>query len=181
MNDGLIPRRYAKALLKVAVERHDDRRVYELSNTLCDSFASCPSLQDTLSNPFIASDKKIELLTTASGAASSDATFADFLLLLKKNERLDLACDIARAYCDDYRKANNIYRVTVTAAAPMGQAEEDRLKKLITSHLNGGSMEYTFKVDPELIGGFTVAIDSEKLDTSVRTQLKQLQLQLLGK
>ena len=180
MNDGLIPRRYAKALLKVAVERHDDKRVYELSNTLCDSFASCPALQDTLSNPFIAPDKKIELLTPASGASASDATFVDFLQLLKKNERLDIAFGIARAYCDDYRKANNIYRVTVTAAAPMGEAEETRLKKLVTSHLKGGTMEYTFKIDPELIGGFTVTIDSEKLDTSVKNQLKQLQLKLLG-
>ncbi len=180
MNDGLIPRRYAKALLKVAIERHDDKRVYELSNNLCDSFASCPALQDTLSNPFIAPDKKIKLLTTASGASAADTTFADFLLLLKKNDRLDIARDIARAYCDDYRKANDIYRVTVTAAAPMGEAEEDRLKKLITSHLRGGSMEYTFRVDPELIGGFTVMIDSEKLDTSVKNQLKQLQLKLLG-
>lgn len=180
MNDGLIPRRYAKALLKVAVERHDDKRLYELSNTLCDSFASCPALQDTLSNPFIAPDKKIELLTTAAGAGASDTTFSDFMRLLKKNERLDLAREIARVYCVDYRKANNIYRVVVTAAAPMGEAEEARLKKLIASHLNGGTMEYSFKVDPDLIGGFTVTIDSEKLDTSVSNQLKQLQLKLLG-
>ncbi|MBD5224954.1 MAG: ATP synthase F1 subunit delta [Bacteroidales bacterium] len=180
MNDGLIPRRYAKALLKVAIERHDDKRIYQLSNTLYDSFASCPALQNTLSNPFIASDKKIELLMTASGASASDSTFSDFLQLLKKNERLDLARDIARSYCDDYRKANNIYRVTVTAAAKMAEAEENRLKQLIVSHLNGGTMEYTFKVDPELIGGFTVTIDSEKLDTSVKNQLEQLRLKLLG-
>ena len=180
MNDGLIPRRYAKALLKVALERHDDRRLYALSHTLCDSFVSCPGLQETLSNPFIAADKKIQLLTTAAGAGADAVTFADFLQLLRKNDRLDLAYEIALAYCDDYRKANNIYRVAVTAAAPMDSDEETRLKKLIEAHLRGGTMEYTFKVDPELMGGFTVTIDSEKLDTSVRNQLKQLQLKLLG-
>ena len=32
MNEGLIPRRYAKALYKVAVERGDDRELYDLMN-----------------------------------------------------------------------------------------------------------------------------------------------------
>ena len=62
----------------------------------------------------------------------------------------------------------------------MDKTEEDRLKKLIASHLGGGTMEYTFKVNPDLIGGFTVTIGSEKLDTSVKNQLKQLHLKLLG-
>ncbi len=41
-------------------------------------------------------------------------------------------------------------------------------------------MEYTFRVDPDLIGGFTVDIDNERLDASVKNELKQLRLRLLG-
>ncbi len=180
MNEGLIPRRYAKALLKVAVERHDDKTLYELMGNLCDSFVANPQLEVTLANPFIEDAKKMELLATAAGADKSDSTFFDFLKLLKNNNRLDMARGIAIAYEDDYRTANGIYRVEVTAAAPMDKSEEDRLKKLIASHLDGGTMEYTFKVNPDLIGGFTVSIGSEKLDTSVKNQLKQLQLKLLS-
>lgn len=180
MNEGLIPRRYAKALLKVAVERHDEKRLYELMKNLEGSFAAHPELESTLSNPFIASDKKIDLLATAAGAGKDDSTYLDFLKLLKQNNRLDMARGIALAYGDDYRSANNIYPVEVTAAAPLGASEEDRLKKLILTHLKGGTMEYSFKVNPDLIGGFTVRIGSEKLDSSVRNQLKQLQLKLLG-
>lgn len=180
MNEGLIPRRYAKALLKVAVERHDEKRLYLLMKNLGESFAAHPELEATLSNPFIVADKKIELLATAAGAGNDDVTYMDFLKLLKQNNRLDLARGIALAYGDDYRQANNIYPVEVTAAAKLDPSEEERLKKLIESHLNGGTMEYTFKVNPDLIGGFTVRIGSEKLDTSVRNQLKQLQLKLLG-
>ena len=119
-------------------------------------------------------------MATAAGADKSDTTFRDFLKLLKNNNRLDMARAIALAYGDDYREANGIYRVEVTAAAPLDKEEEARLKSLIAAHLNGGTMEYTFKVNPDLIGGFTVTIGSEKLDTSVRNQLKQLQLKLLG-
>ena len=62
----------------------------------------------------------------------------------------------------------------------MDSAEESRLKKLVQSHLKGGTMEYTFKVDPDLIGGFTVSIGLEKLDSSVRNSLNELRLKLLG-
>ena len=180
MNEGLIPRRYAKALLKFAVERGDDKRLYELTDNLAASFVSHPDLETTVANPFIAPDKKIQLLTTAAGATDKDTTYLDFLKLLRKNNRIDMARSIALAYGEDYRKNNGIYKVEVTAAAPMDRDEEQRLKTLIQGHLKGGTMEYTFRVDPELIGGFTVSIGSEKLDSSVRNQLKELRLKLLG-
>lgn len=180
MNEGLIPRRYAKALLKFAVEKHQDTRLYELMTSLAHSFEVLPELDSTVANPFIAADKKIGLLTTAAGADKNDSAYLDFLKLLKKNNRLPLTRQIALAYIDDYRKANNIYRVEITSAAPLGAAEEERLKKLIGSHLGGATMEYGSKVDPSLIGGFTVNIGSEKLDASVSNELEQLRLKLLG-
>jgi len=79
MNEGLIPRRYAKALLKVAVERHDDKKLYEIMRSLCDSFVAAPELEATLANPFIDSEKKMELLATAAGADKSVSTFFDFI------------------------------------------------------------------------------------------------------
>lgn len=180
MNEGLIPRRYAKALLKFAVEKHADKRVYELMTNLARSFAANPPLDSTMANPFIAPDKKVDLLMTAAGADASDEVYGDFLKLLRSNNRLPLARAIAMAYAEDFRKANNIYRVEVTAAAPMMAAGEERLKKLILSHLKGGTMEYDFKVNPDLIGGFTVNIGSERLDASVRNELEQLRHKLLG-
>ena len=48
------------------------------------------------------------------------------------------------------------------------------------SHLDGGTMEYHHRVDPALIGGFTVTIDNDKLDASVADELKQLRLKLLS-
>lgn len=180
MNDGLIPRRYAKALLKFAKEKNAEKRVYELMNALSRSFAAEPSLEATVANPFIAPGQKVQLLSTAAGAASTDTVYADFLKLLLDNNRIEFVRAIALAYEDDYRRENHIYKVEVTAAAPMAPEGETRLKSLIESHLNGGTMEYSFRVDPELIGGFTVNIGSEKLDASIKNELEQIRLKLLG-
>ena len=104
----------------------------------------------------------------------------DYLKLLVENNRLDAARDIALAYMKIYRSEHRIYLVTVTSAAPMGAVEENRLKALIERHLDGGTMEYHHRVDPALIGGFTVTIDNDKLDASVADELKQLRLKLLS-
>lgn len=197
MNEGLIPNRYAKALYKFACEKGADQGLYRLMGNLVKSFADNPALTDAVTNPFVVDDKKIQLLQTA--AAESTATdnstavvagsgkdsavssvYADFLKLLKQNKRLAMVREIALAYREIYRRQNRIYRVTIVSAQQLDSSEEERLKNLVASHLNGGKMEYTFRVDPDLIGGFTVDIDNERLDASVKNELKQLRLRLLG-
>ena len=180
MNEGLIPHRYAKALYKVAVERGEDRALYDLCGRLADAFAEEPTIQQTVANPFVSDADKLKLLMTAAGATDKDHTYCDFLKLLADNRRIDFAGAVARDYRAIYRFQNNIYRVDVVSAAKLDPSEEERLKKMIENRLDGGKMEYTSSVDPSLIGGFTVNIDNRRLDASVKNQLKQLRLALLN-
>ncbi len=181
MNEGLIPRRYAKALYKLASEQGKDKQIYALMNNLSASFASAPALQATVSNPFVSDTDKKALLTTGAAANADDHLFADFLKLLVENKRIDMAGAIARDYADLYRREHQIHLVTVTSAAPLDPADEKRLKDLILRHLEGGTMEYMSVVNPDLLGGFTVNIGNEKLDASIANELKQLRLNLLSK
>lgn len=181
MNEGLIPRRYAKALYEVALEKKADKRVYVLMKTLADSFGNTQGLADVLANPFIPAADKSRLLITASGATETDTVFADFLKLLNRNGRIDMARAIATAYIKIYREKNHIYEVRIESAAPLTDAEEARLKSLISRHLDGGTMEYSSTVNPDLIGGFTVAVGNERIDASISNELKQLRLNLITK
>lgn len=181
MNEGLIPSRYAKALYKFALEKGESGRVYELMRSLSAAFAGNDGLQPVMSNPFVSYADKVALLDTASGATPSDDCFHDFLKLLIANKRMDLIRGIALSYEDFYRRENNIYRVNTVMAAPMAAADEKRLKSMIEKHLGGAAMEYTSTIDQSLIGGFVVNIDSERLDASIKNELKQLRLKLLSK
>lgn len=183
MNDGLIPRRYATALYKYAVEKGTDKELYALMSALVSSYAATPELGKALANPYLSVDSKRTLILSACGLKpnESNALIDAFVRLLDDNHRMNMAGDIAQAYCDIYRKANNIYKVTVTSASPLDKASEERLKQIITSQLNGGKMEYTSSINPDLIGGFTVNIDNNRLDASVANELKQLRLKLLSK
>ncbi len=197
MNQGLIPRRYAKALFKVALEKGVDADLYSRMTALQQAFADNASLQKVMSNPFVSTADKTQLLTTAAGIvpaeapkakakakaaepAPADTLFADFLRLLVDNNRLDLARGIAHAYCDIYREHHNIHVVRLVSATPLDPATLKRLRDMIESRLGGGTMEFTESVDPDIIGGFVVSIDNERLDASVANELSQLRQKLIN-
>ncbi len=145
------------------------------------SFETEPGLLKVITNPFVAASDKVKLLLTAAGAdKDTPEVYSRFVKLLEDNNRLDLVRDIALAYMKQYRAAHKIRLVTVTSAAPLEKTEEERLKKIIADHLDGASMEYKSAIDPDLIGGFVVTIDNERLDASVANELKQLRLKLLN-
>ena len=182
MDQGLIPRRYAKALYEVGEARNVNEALYELMERLSEAFAATPGLSATVANPFVNDADKTALLITAAGEISNNAaadTFKDFLHLLEQNGRAGIARDVALAFVDLYRKKHSIYRVLISSAAPMGAQEKERLETIIAKHIGKGTMEYDYTVDPSLIGGFTVTVNSERLDASVSNELKQLRLSLV--
>lgn len=181
MNEGLIPLRYAKALYKVAAEKDETQQMYSLMLSLADNFEKAPALAQTLANPFVTAADKAKLLTTASGVSKVNPLFNDFLKLLEQNSRIMFMREIALAYIDIYRRANNIYQVKVQSAAPMSQQESDRLRSMVEKHLDGAKLEYTASVNPSLIGGFTVTVGNERIDASISNELKQLRLNLIRK
>lgn len=182
MNDGLIPRRYAKALLLVAKERGVESEVYSHMKCLEQSFVKFPQLNDTLNNPYVSNDDKRSLILSGAGVKPGEnATFSDFITLLIDNRRIGMMRLMAIAYIELYRKDNRIYDVTVQSAARLSASDEKRIKDFVEQHLDGGTMEYSHSVNPELIGGFTITVGNEKVDASVSNELKQLRLQLLSK
>ncbi len=179
MNEGLIPRRYAKALYKTGVERDCAQRLYRLMQNLADAYIADPGLAKAIDNPFVAQHDKDALLTTAANATDKDVTFADFLKLLGHNQRTGMAGEIAVAYTTHYRRECRIRRVEVISAAPVDPTLLDRIKNVVKSQLDGASMEFSTSIDPAIIGGFIVNIDNERLDASVSRQLKELRQSLL--
>ncbi len=181
MDKGLIPRRYAKALMKFAAEKGKLEEVYTRMQNIEKAFADNKSLQSVIANPFVSAKEKTELVLTAAGVDKTDnnGIIADFVKLLEQNNRMDCLRQTSLAFIDEYRQKNNIYRVDIESAAPLSDPDRQRLTAMIDAHLGGATAEYSFTVNPDLIGGFVVNINNERLDASVRNELKQLRLNLL--
>ncbi|MDE5629676.1 MAG: ATP synthase F1 subunit delta [Muribaculaceae bacterium] len=181
MNQGLLPRRYAKALYEVAVERNDDTALYTLMQKLVEAFSQTPGLASTMANPFVEPADKCRLVDTAVYADGiRNSSFDDFVKLLVQNKRLDIIREAALAYIELYRQKNSIYRVDIRSAAPLKAEMRTRLENILRKHIGEGTLEIEYTVDPSLIGGFTVTVNSERLDASVSTELKNLRRSLIS-
>lgn len=183
MDQGLIPSRYAKALLMTADDRHLADTVYDICRRLADAFIAQPLLRKTLDNPEVTLETKQKVIATA--AQAPDPKSADllsrFVSLLSQNHRLPLLQQSVIAYCTLYRTERKIYRVIITSAAPLEKSETDRMRGLVAKQLPAdATAEFEMVVNPDLIGGFTINLDNELLDASVANELKQLRLKLLS-
>ncbi len=178
MDQGLIPRRYAKALYEVAAEKKADAALYGIMQHLEGAFVSEPALGPTIVNPFVSDADKVKLIVTASGG-EENAVFSDFLTLLRRNGRLDIIRAVGNAYIDLYREKHHIFKVTVESAAPLAEDVRRRITSLIQSHIGEGTLDCTFEVVPSLIGGFKIRLGNELLDASVATQLNNIRLELI--
>ena len=178
MDNGLIPRRYAKALYKFALEKGESKKIYELSKQVIDSFRENPDLQKVLSNPFISDEDKENLLLSAAG--TKDEIFDQFVKLILAQKRVEFAYAMMLAYRDIYRKENHISQAKITTASQLDEARMNKLRKLVTDAFKDSQLEFSEAVDPSLIGGFVIDVDSVRMDASFSHELEQLRQTLLS-
>ena len=178
MDNGLIPRRYAKALYKFALEKGESKTIYELSKRVIDAFKENPDLQKVLSNPFIGDDDKEKLLMAASGG--NDEIFHQFVLLILAQKRVEFAQAMMLAYRDIYRHENKISQAKITTAVKLDSERMKKLRKLVTDAFKDRDLEFSEAIDPDLIGGFMIDVDSVRMDATLSNELEQLRQTLLS-
>lgn len=177
MDNGKISVRYARALLNVTDEMQCGPAVYEGMARLADNY-SLASIQfnEALSNPMVSNDEKLRLLLSATGEPVHPCLehFFRFLIEKKRENKIHL---IALQYQEMYRKENHILRADVTTAAPPDEKTLNHLSEFVRQNFHC-EVEMHVKVDPSLIGGFTLNIEHECLDASIAGRLRQIKDQL---
>ena len=104
---GVISVRYARALLKCAMELNLEDQVYQEMITLADQYNRVPELRSTIDNPMLDKDKKQALLQAACGKNLSELT-KRFIHLVLHEGRDNVMQMMATSYSTLYRKQKNI-------------------------------------------------------------------------
>lgn len=179
MNDGLIPKRYAKALYKLATENGDLDEIYVQMRELSGRNTAIDELKRVMRNPYVPNEDKGRVMLLAAGAQPG-SSLEKFILLIIKNNRAEFLRKIALSYVSLYREKHNIAKVEVTTATALPEAEVQAIIDVVKKQLGDATLEVETQVDPELIGGFTVSVGDMLLDASVKNELKKLRLNLLS-
>ena len=178
MDNGLIPRRYAKALYKFALEHGSTQAVYDEMKEVIGAFEQNPALQKTLANPFVSDADKAALLKAAAGSKVEN-DYLGFIKMLLEMRREEFMHLIALAYRDLYRRENKISQVRITTAVVLPETEMAKLHTMVEKAFPGRKLEYSDGVDADLIGGFVIDVDDARMDASISNEIEQLRLTLI--
>ena len=172
MNTGLIPARYATALIDFAIQSNAVEQVYAEAKAVGQSFFQFNKLKKALENPVLAKAEKKKIIVLAAGGKVSQP-FNKFIDLLIVNEREEFLQSIMLKYIDLYRKKNNIHFGKLTTASKVDAATEKRLIALVESK-TGGTIEMEKIINPAIVGGFTFEVDFIRWDASIARQLQMI-------
>lgn len=179
MNTGLIPARYASALLDFASQSGLQERVYDEVKSVAKNFFELNQLRSVIDNPVLANAEKRKIIILAAGGNVSKP-FERFLDLILENNREIHLQSIVLKYIDLYRKQKNIHYGKLTTASVVSKDVEAKLMKLVES-TTGGTIEMEKIIDPEILGGFMFEVDFVRWDASVSGQLRRIRSEYIEK
>ncbi len=177
MNEGMISKRYAKALLLYAVDQKAEDAMYAEMKKLASSFLREPRLRMAMDNPTLNADDKLALIKAAVGGKPGKE-FTRFAEVVVKNKREVYFRNIALSYIDLYCETKHINTGKLVTAMPVDNAVKEKMKSLLQK-IKPGTLDFETSVDPGIEGGFILYIDTYRLDASVRSQLKRIKQQFI--
>jgi F-type H+-transporting ATPase subunit delta len=177
MNEGLISRRYAKALYQYAEQRHEEQALYLRMKTLLERLRTLPNLNETLCSPMVSPGEKESLLRHVA-QSSPEESYLGFVRLILANHREKSLTKIALSYTDYYLRKKRISVVHLTFATEMPPKILARMQDDF-AEITHGEVELSVRIDPSIRGGFIFQINDLRLDASVAGQLARMRKQIL--
>jgi F-type H+-transporting ATPase subunit delta len=171
-HQGGVPQVYAEALLAVAEEQGVADEVLAELDGLADLVAKDRELETFLASPLIESEVRTRTLEKLLRGRASDL-LVDALQVINRKSRLALLPEIAAAYRQEHRKLRGRVQVFVTSAVPLDDAMRASLREA-AARFSGKTAELFERVDPGLLGGMVVRVGDERIDSSVKTKLREL-------
>lgn len=181
MDLGIISMRYAKALLRYAMQNAEDAQVYVETSALAQAYVLVPALQRALLNPVLSDkQKQLLLLKAACGEQKPSQSLSRFVSLVIKKKRTDVMVFVASSYGTIYRKAKGIIKGKLVVPGAIDAQLVEKLQQMVEAKSNC-KIDFQVVENPAIGGGFILEYDTYSLDASVRTQLSKLKRELAQK
>lgn len=165
-----IARRYAQALYQVSPAESE---LEETARVLMEQFP----LWQALTSPVVQSREKERVLSRLDLLAGRPALLGFYTLLARKG-RMALLPEIVEAYTQIALAGRGASRCVMTCARTPEPATLERLRRALCRRHHRQEIVFDVRVDPALVGGFTLELDGVTYDKSVRGALEGLRRQM---
>ena len=178
MSQGMIARRYAKALVNLAENEKDLDNTGKHLNSITEAYKKNSELRQVLSDTKVSSGIKLEILKDVLSKIKVSKLVDTFSRYLLAKRRIDFLPDIERAFNLLLQEKLGRIEANVTTASEL---PKDTVKKLVDaiSSYSGKEIEVNVTIDPSIIGGIVTRIGSTVIDGSIQTYLNQIRQSII--
>jgi F-type H+-transporting ATPase subunit delta len=168
-----IARRYAKALVQLAIEEGGVEKFHAELTAFEAVLADNPELRAILNSPSYRIEAKRGMVQDLIARLEQSATVSNFLLLVLEKNRLNYLPQIVVSYGMFADELSGVVRPTLTSAMPLDAGQVEEIKGTLAKY-TGKRVILKVEVDPTLIGGVVTRIGDMAFDGSLKTQLTRI-------
>ena len=165
-----LARRYAAALYAVSP---DEKTLEDTARAIMDNVP----LWESLCSPAVQAWEKERVLDRLP-ILDGHGLLMRFYRLLAEKGRMTLLPDILEAFHDKALAQRGAVRCRLTCVRVPDEAEQEKLKQALCRLHHKKDIQFDVRVEPALLGGFTLDIEGVTYDKSVRGALRRLERQL---
>ena len=176
MSQGVIARRYAKALINLAEK--DLENTGKSLTALADVFSNSTELSEVLSDTKVSSHIKQNILKKILKKIKVSKLVDTFIRYLFAKRRIVLLPNIERAFNSFLQEKLGRIEAGITVAQEISEVTVGKLEKAI-SRYSGKEVTVNITIDPAIIGGIVTRIGSVVIDGSIHTQLNQIRQSII--
>ena len=173
-----IAQNYASALLSIAIDDNKvieyQKEVKELAKIIKDN----PDFLLLIDSRFLSVNERKEKAKEILKGFSND--IVSFIEIIIEHNRVNYLEDILQAFNTLCNENRDILEGLIYTAFPLDEKTLNKIKKKI-SQVENHDVDLIVRVDPSLIGGVKVVINSHIYDGSIKNQLEQMQVDLSRK
>jgi F-type H+-transporting ATPase subunit delta len=170
-----VARRYARALLDVAIEKGNAPAMADCLREAAALLAQHADLRSAILHPALAVDKKRKIAKAIWGGG--DPLFDRLVDLLVERGRVAQLPAISVAYLELWNQHRGVVAAEAVSAVALAAPQQQALIAA-AKNLAGREVSLSASVDPQLLGGVVLRMDGRTYDGSVRTQLQRLRTKL---
>ena len=175
----LIANRYATALLALSSEGKAIDAVESDLKTINVLIQENKEFSSVLMHPLIRREEQVNAMLAIGKKAKCHDITTHFLAVLATNKRLMLLPSIISAFLHKLSDARGEVKVDVESAETLSAAQQKKLHQALNNAV-GKEVLMSLKTSSHLIGGLTLRIGSQMIDSSILTQLNKLKTSMKG-
>ena len=178
-NNELVAKRWAKALMELALEDNwiSKEDILDDLKEVSENINSSEELSNVINNPSISTEEKQTVLSKLFQNRVLPIVY-NFLFALNLKKRIQIIESIAIEFGKELERVNNIVKINVTSAIEINEEKKNSIKNRIAEKLQK-EIIVEWGVDADIIAGLIFNINETVIDNSVRNKLEDIEMKMI--